>query len=321
MTGDLLRMRATPPGTAKLYLNTWPDDGSKQGQLLYTSSGTLHADDYSITDPESIPAIIADQLTASEDGTSVLVYAPANTSIQVVDVDSDTVLGSATVASNAQSATVSLGSALVIGRQYAARATGTSTWGECAFRAMRRYGFPESLSDGTVLRGIPFPQNAQVGNANFNVAVGVNQDPAPSSDGAFTAYLAFAVRTTSDPITEVDHGNKILVTSTFLPTSSWINATNGQGIIYGGFAIPDDPSLIGIVGLFQFWVADSTTWRLSEIVGLQVGGLSDGSQLRSGGGGGSSLTSAATWMSKALSKGRMLNETALCQRILGSRKK
>ncbi len=309
------------PGTGKVYLNLYPDYDSLQGQAVYSSGGTLHVDDYGISNLALIPTVIADQLTASEGGTTVLVYAPPTTSVQVVDVDSNTVLGSATVPSGAESVTVSLSAALVIGRQYAARATGTSTWGECAFRAMRRYGFPETMTDGTTLRGIPYPENARIGNTDFNVAVGVNKDPKPASDGTFTAYLGFALRTTSgDPITTASNGNKVLVTSTFLSTSSWINAANGQGIIYGGFAVPNDPSLVGVVGLFQFWVADSTVWRLSEIVGIELGAVDEASSFMAGKGGGNpSLLQAASWMSLSISRGQVFLDPTLCQRILNSR--
>jgi hypothetical protein len=310
------------PGTGKVYLNLYPDYDSLQGQVVYSSGGTLHVDDYGISNLALVPTVIADQLTASEAGTTIFAHAPPSTSVQVVDVDSNTVLGSATVPSNAEGVTVSLSSALVIGRQYAARATGSSTWGECAFRAMRRYGFPETMSDGTTLRGIPYPESARIGNADFNVAVGINKDPAPSSDGTFTAYLGFALRTTSgDPITTASNGNKVLVTSTFLATSSWISAANGQGIIYGGFGIPNDPSLVGVVGLFQFWIADSTVWRLSEIVGIELGAVDEASSFMAGGGGGgsSSLLQAASWMSLSISRGQMFFDPTLCQRILNSR--
>jgi hypothetical protein len=218
---------------------------------------------YSIDDWGS-PKVSLNELTVSEGSSSVEVWAPSGTTVEVVEIESLSVLGSGTVGA-AGVLSVALVQPLVIGSRYMARAVGTA--GETASVCVCRHGFPEVFASGAMLDGFYYQSGAEIGQP-FLVEVGVKASPQTSA-AVYSGILLIGLRIGGyDPI--VAYGNNwLLGTGAYVPAQGFMTAS-GWGMIYGEITIPNDPGLVGLVFLNQFVMQDGLDYVLSEVYGALI---------------------------------------------------
>jgi hypothetical protein len=163
-----------------------------------------------------------------------------------------------------------------IGGWYAAREFGSPTPLQHAIECIRRYGDPGVLSDGTQLSRIAAPLRAEIGNLSFMTVMGLQSNPLPigtnilSIDGFGLMGLTFRQSGGSDPV--VWNGSAWMLdlsTSVLFPIEGHIGLS-GHGLVSADIPIPNDPSLVGAVALFQFGIADGSTVVLSEVIGVKL---------------------------------------------------
>lgn len=312
---------------ARVYMGPWPELYEGEAIVLSGEPGSVIATQFSWLDLSKVAQIRADQRTVSEAGTTIAVGAPSGTSVEVVHLGSGSVIGSGTVPPGQNSVLVGASTGFLIGEKYVARKFGDPSFSYQGLFCMRRYGFPESYSDGAQLERITNPEDFWVGNADFMLVGGVTKTPAPTSDIALTGYLGIAVRSSqgTDPV--VPYGsNMLLVTDVFVAAHGRI-ASSGQGLIHGEVPIPNDPSLEGAVVLFQYWMIDGPGIRLGEVVGIKIAprppdevlpGAGDGSGLLQGTGGRgfSPATAVREWLSWLVQTGRAQRSSGPLELIL-----
>jgi hypothetical protein len=239
------------------------------GTTLTGTPGRIVASPFSWFDSDNIPSILADQTTASEGGTTLKVDANAGSTVEVVDVQTDSVIGTATVAPASNSVVVPLSQELRAGSRYAARYSGTATNPHWAFECMRRYGSPGTMADGTIIRRVYAPGSAYIGNRDFTLMVGVAREPSPKADVPLTGLLGLAARRSSGDPVQCVAGGCSLEASLLLDAAGWLGRT-GSGIVSATLAIPNEPSLIGTFMFAQFALRDGQGFVPSEIFGFAI---------------------------------------------------
>lgn len=269
-----------------------------------------------------------DELTASEGNSWVSVYGSPGSTLEVVNVLTAQALGSATVPPGSSSAIVGLSSPLSIGSQYTGRLLGSSATPGFDIITVRRYGFPESLSNGCSLKRMFGPRSAYVGNGDFVVRMGVTRQPAPATSLQFSGWMAVAFRANGqDPITPYGT-NQLLVTDILVPASGYlihemldVSSTAGDGIISAPLPIPSQDALADGVVLVQFWIADAGMYRLSEIVGFKVAPPESSLALSTSSSSGFARAhSFDVWIDNLVTQGRAVRDSSVIMRILsGSR--
>lgn len=214
--------------------------------------------------------VFLDDTSVTEAATSVKVFAPPATTVQVVDGDTGAVLGSAVTGSTGE-VVVALNAALVLDHRYCARRTGDPTPYDLGAICVRRYGFPETFADGTTIDPVHFQYGAQIG-AQFWMEVGMQHTPKPTSDLTYDGMLLIAFRQGgSDPV--VPYGSNLLLAAPFYtPAKGVVTAINGWGLAFSVIDIPNDPGLVGLVFLTQFAMQDGQDYRLSHIYASVIKG-------------------------------------------------
>jgi len=251
--------RNVAPGAVTLV--RWPmHRGAAVAEIADAAAPAIQ---YSIDDWGS-PKVSLNELTVTEGASSVEVWAPAGTTVEVVELESLGVLGSGTVGA-AGVLSVALAQPLVIGSRYMARAVGAV--GETVTTCVCRHGFPEAFANGAVLDGFYYQSGAEIGQPLL-VEVGVRAGPQGSA-AVYNGILLIGLRIGgSDPI--VSYGNNwFLGTGAYVPAQGFMTAS-GWGIIYGEITIPNDPGLVGLIFLNQFVMEDGPDYVLSEVYGALV---------------------------------------------------
>lgn len=236
----------------------------------------------------------------------------------MVEVDSYpglTVLGVGVVQQGKDYVTVPLSQAMQIGQIYVTRRLGhTGSLEYAKFECVRRYGFSESLSDGTAVDSI-YQRSAVVGDQDFAINLNLENEGV-SADKRVQGLMGVGVRVNGvDPVIDLGF-NFLLNTTVFLPADGYLDKASGFGLVQTAIGIPNDPSLAGSVFLVQFGLDDGGTLRLSEIYGGYVhaaGGAASSS------GGGKSFTQA--WYELVRNTGRAVFDGSIAGAILQQRGK
>ncbi len=266
---------ATDPG--HVYLGRFPELYLLGGTAITGSPGSITSGDWNWYDPVLIPEFLIDQTSASELSTNLTVGTPGPVpsgpiNLEVVHLETDTVLGSGVLLQDDEELTLTLSQALVLGDHYVARTVGQSTPEDWAFSAMRRYGAPESLADGTALRRIYKPIDTYIGNPALGVLLGVEAGPSvPNPPSLLSGFLLVGLRGAGgDPV--IPFGSNYLLSPAVLtlPASGFLG-DDGFGLVSGQITIPNDPNLIGAVVFVQFALTDPAGGNvLSEVVGFEL---------------------------------------------------
>ncbi len=238
---------------------------------LVEVNGTVISKSYTTYGPLADANVRVDSTSATEGGSSVVVEADAGSVVQLIDMSSGQSLGQATVPQNASAVAVKLSALLTIGSYYCPKIVGQDFNGYMAFRCMRRYGSPQSFSDGTRIERIPHPHDNRVGNSEFYLSCPLHSDHPPVAPVTIVGNAAFDIRnpaTQADPVSEVN-GTHFLRNPLFLPINGRLYPS-GKAILTTELPIPNDPALAGQVMLFQFWLLDGVKIRVSEVVGLVI---------------------------------------------------
>lgn len=319
MTRDVL-------GTGEVLLADYPVSDHPKGQLVTESGGTVsgtgyHQDlgleGYLLMFPTAEVYVLIDAHTMTESGTAVTVIAPAGHNVEVIkledEADTETVLGTAVVATGQSSVVVTLSQALVIGTTYAARRVGYSGI-EGGIKCVRRYGFGEVFTDGTLIETMMPHESACVGNADFFVSVQLT-NLTIGADKTVSGLMGVGVRSPLgvDPIIPIG-SNFLLVTTSYLPALGYVATGVGSGWARADMAIPNDPSLIGDVFLVQFGLTDGSNVRLSEIQGIQVAASESSSTAQ----GGPTSLRGTRWHELLKADGAVF-DNSLVKRIIQSR--
>lgn len=210
------------------------------------------------------PSVSLNELTVTEGSSSVEVWAPSGTAVEVLELGSLSVLGSGTVGP-AGILSVAIAQPLAIGARYMARSVGQV--GETSSACVCRYGFPEVFASGAALDGFYYQSGAEIGQP-FIVEVGVNAG-LQSNAAVYEGMLLIGLRIGGvDPL--VPYGtNWLLSTSVYVPAQGFMT-TSGWGMIGAEVTIPNDPGLVGLVFLSQFVMADGQDYVLSEVYGAVI---------------------------------------------------
>ena len=212
------------------------------------------------------PEVSLNDLTVTEGSSSVEVWAPSGTTVEVLELGSPTVLGSGTVGAGGV-LNIALSQPLAIGARYMARKVGEA--GETSSACVCRHGFPEAFASGAALDGFYYQMGAEPGQL-FTVEVGVRAG-AQSSVAVYEGMLLIGLRIGGvDPM--VPYGtNWLLNTSAYVPAQGFMTSS-GWGMISGEITIPNDPGLVGLVFLTQFVMEDGQNYVLSEVYGAVIEG-------------------------------------------------
>ncbi len=210
------------------------------------------------------PKVSLNEPTVTEGSSSVEVWAPPGTNVEVLKVGSAAVLGSGTIGAGGISS-VALTQSLSIGARYMARVAGEAVHASSA--CVCRHGFPETFASGAALDGFYYQLGAEIGQS-FTVEVGVSAGP-QSSAAVYEGMLLIGLRIGGvDPL--VPYGNNwLLNTSVYVPAQGFMTSA-GWGMIAGEIAIPNDPGLVGLVFLTQFVMGDGQDYVLSEVYGSVI---------------------------------------------------
>jgi hypothetical protein len=210
------------------------------------------------------PSVSLNDLTVTEGSSTVEVWAPSGTFVEVAEVGSSTILGSGVVGA-AGVLNVALSQPLAIGSRYTAQAVGgaAQTSSACVFR----YGFPESFNSGATIDRFYYQSGAEIGQP-FTVEVGVSAGM-QSSVAVYEGYLLIGLRIGGvNPLLPYG-GNWLLSTSAYVPAQGFMTSS-GWGMISGDITIPNDPGLVGLVFLNQFVMEDGQDFVLSEVYGAVI---------------------------------------------------
>lgn len=244
------------------------------GSQLYRSGGSMVVDSWPAP---ALPKVIIDSRSMSEGLPHLTVVGVSGTSFLVMRHSTGTVIGSGTIPIGGNSAAITATESVVIGESYVAYEVGKAPSAEMCATAIRRYGYGETLGDGSQIGHIAQPLNFPVGSTR-DVYCPIVGSSVQVGDCPFVGNVAFGYR---DPSTGVDpvvaYGNNMLLaTSLFLPLAGLTLDSSGavpaNGYMRTTVDIPNDPNLIGTVLLFQFWVIDGATVKVSEIAGVQLEG-------------------------------------------------
>jgi hypothetical protein len=212
-----------------------------------------------------------DEQVLSEGDTSVLVRGLPGVAFSVVNATTSAVLATAQLGTSGV-ATVALSSPVSIGNLYAiAPVSGSPSEGLFAI-AGRRYGAPESFSNGAAIQRMFVPRNAHVDSPNFQVRVGIALNSTLASDELLLGVMGIGLRGSGDPV--LPYGTSYLLQPFILLNAyGFIKADDPtSGYASCGLSIPNDPGLVGVVTFVQFGFVDGFNIRLSEVLGFEIAG-------------------------------------------------
>jgi hypothetical protein len=307
-----------PEPSGGVRLMYWPFLENVAGVVVQQSGSSIVLGSYSCTGTDVINDVWVDELTASEAGTSVRVVAPSGVAFEVLDTTVGGTVGTG-VGGSTGSTTITISPPLVIGNVYVARRTGQPVSGERGFTCVRRYGYPETFSDGTHIRGMYFQLGAGIGQTFF-VEAGLKNEAAPlAADIAYQGMMLIGIRVGSpDPI--VPYGsNQLLASGAYLPAKGFVSSRNGWGLAYSSIAIPNDPGLVGLVFFVQFAMEDGLDYRLSEVYGALIEGSPMETMAAMNAGPGVAEFAGAVHLQGALLEGQVLNAAPQLIQILPRR--
>jgi hypothetical protein len=270
--------------------------------------------------------IHADQATASEGGSSVRVWAPAGGALEVIRLGTGAVIGNG-VAGAGGYADIALTEVLILGERYTARQVGSGTLPNEGFVCVRRYGYPEVMSDGVGIDSFYFQRGATIGS-QFFVEVGLRAPETVQVNRMYTGIMLIGFRVFGDDSVVPYGGNALLVTPFYLPATCMVIAETRWGLAFSSLTIPNDPGLVGLTYLTQFAIEDGSEYRLSEVYGANIEGVIAGSsgvvsaglvQSMSSSLGQSPETVAAQQLADALLQAKVLDATPVLIQMMMAR--
>lgn len=224
-----------------------------------------------------------DAYSVSAESSSLIVRGVPGTSVEVVEISGDSVIGTGTIPNNDCQIEINLSSPLELGNKYLVRKYGTSVDSTLSgFTCPVRYGFSEPISSGITMSGMNSPVSYYIGSTAAMSFLATYKDMDIGEREPIVGYMAMAFRDQygQDPIIQIDD-NWLLNTIYYINVSGYVCLPNGH--LAGHFQIPNDPALIGAVLLTQFWVIDGQAIRLSQIIGAKIEGQEELLRAPSGG--------------------------------------
>jgi hypothetical protein len=253
----------------------------------------------------------------TEGATSVQGWAPAGSQLQVGDVSTGTVIGVGTALAGGR-ATISLTQPLILGHRYSAMVGGQVPPPERAITCVCRHGYSEVFSDGTQIRDMYYQLGSQIG-LNFTLEVGLHNDDPPVGGMLYSGAMLIGFRVGGvDPI--VSYGNNVLLASgLYVPARGMVSDINGWGLTFASIPIPNDPGLVGLIFLAQFAMEDGASYRLSQVYGSTIDGLTSSGASAPGIGGAAALLHAEAHVQEAIPLEKIIESTPLLLDILSRR--
>lgn len=320
----LVRDGASVPPT--LRLAHWPLARAEKGVSLAETATSVVVGSFSRASPVPQRVVYADQTTASEGGSTLRVWASAGGAFEVIRLGTGAVIGSGIAGAGGYADTV-LTEALILGERYTARSVGSSVPPDEGFSCVRRYGYPETVSDGVQIDSFYFQRGAVIGS-QFFLEVGLRAPEAVEANRSYPGIMLIGFRVFgSDSV--VPYGdNVLLVTPFFLPATCMVIAETRWGLAFSSVTIPNDPGLVGLTYLAQFAIEDGSDYRLSEVYGANIEGVMLGSsgvapaglvQSMSSALGQSPESVAAQRLTDALLEARVLDATPVLLQMMMAR--
>jgi hypothetical protein len=218
---------------------------------------------------------LVDSFTAIDGASSLRVLVSGQQSVEVVNAGGG-VIGSATSVATDKAINVALSSPLVVGQEYGVRVAGATF--SRKFVCVQRYGFPETLLDGTALgRAAVETSKYHINNTEFSVECPIYRTYGSLSGAAAPArnYIGvLIVGFTSTAVVPFDNGqgaNQLLNSEYWLGATGGIAANHVRGYVEMRMPLANDPGLVGAVLKTQFAIFDGTWYRLSEVIGCVIG--------------------------------------------------
>ena len=249
-------------GDGRIVLCRYPRARQLEGEVLDLSQGIVSVPVAGLAPYHDAYAVPVD---SSEGDPLVSVKAPLGVPFEVVDVATDSVIGSGVGMGESTPVLVTTLAPLVLGERYVARVVGATTPADLSFECVRRYGYSEAFADGMQMEPFYYQRGATSGSV-FDIRLNMH-GPASPSLRAYSGYLLVAFRAPTDPVAQIGD-NYLLQTGTYFPVSGYVLPDWVTGTIKTSIPIPD--GLEGLVFLVQYYMMDGSTPRISQVYGASI---------------------------------------------------